>query len=64
VKTIPLVLFFLITSIAFGRYVPPPDKAVSIAFGEDETEWSMQYMEGNSHKVIAVFTPVGQSINS
>jgi len=63
-KTIPLILFFLITSIGFGQYVPTPDKAVSIAFDDDETEWSMQYMDGNSQKVIAEFTPVGQNINS
>lgn len=63
-KTITLLAFLAFTAISFGKYVPTPDMAVSISFGDDDTEWSMQSMDGNSKKIIAEFTPKGQQIQS
>jgi hypothetical protein len=60
---IPLLLFM--ASIAYAKYVPTPDMAMTIPFGEDtSTEWVMQFMDGNRTKMIAEFTPKGQPIQA
>jgi len=62
---ITLILFtILAASIAHAKYVPTPDMAMSIPFQNDTTKWSMQFMDGDRTKIIAEFTPEGQSIKA
>jgi hypothetical protein len=63
-KTIPILAFLILTSLSYGKYVPTPEKAVFISFGDDSIEWSMQFMDGNAQKIIAEFTPKGQQIQN
>lgn len=62
-KIVTLALLFA-TTISYARYVPTPEMAISIAFGDDSVQWSMQNLNGNSEKILAEFTPAGQSIES
>jgi hypothetical protein len=64
-KKIIIPLFLMMVSLAHAKYVPTPDMAMTIPFGEDEaTQWVMQFMDGNRSKVIAEFTPKGQTIQA
>lgn len=60
-----LILAYLSAAVAsYGQYVPTPHMAVSVAFGDDEIPWKLQFMDGNAAKIIAEFTPPGQSIQN
>jgi hypothetical protein len=64
-KKIIISFFLLLTSLGYAKYVPTPDMAMTIPFGEDKaTQWGMQFMDGNRNKVIAEFTPNGQPIQA
>lgn len=64
-KKLIIPIFLLLTSIAYAKYVPTPDMAMTIPFGEDsETQWEMKFMDGNRKKIIVEFTPKGQTIEA
>lgn len=63
-KQILITLFLLTATFAHANYVPTPDMAMSIPFADDTTRWAMQGMDGNRNKILAEFTPEGQSIEA
>lgn len=58
-----LILSLALVTVAYAKYVPTPEMAMSFAMNKDTTRWVAQFMDGNAGGIIFELVPEGQSIN-
>lgn len=59
-----LVFSLALAAVAYAKYVPTPEMAMSFAMNKDSTRWVAQFMDGNASGIIFELVPEGQSINA